>query len=239
MTHAYQEIYLSNAQALLGDAFDYAINACGVAGDSFIKLFSVSSVSNRIENGEPSYLLGKSGIETAVDVLVETTGKAPTAKPQANFSRSREYWTAGQSPTINGFPEESSVIFLRFFRLKICSRCIPPFMKRMSLNSLILSMLKCANTSLIPTSNVSARFMAARRQSLPSEAMSVFAQFKCTNSATRTLTKPVRRLFLALQKSSVVRWRIFWKRKSVTKRVVFSLKNYMNYGNVIAVKGNP
>lgn len=87
-----QEIYLSNAQALLGDAFDYAINACGVAGDSFIKLFSVSSVSNRIENGEPSYLLGKSGIETAVDVLVETTGKAPTAKPQANFSRSREYW---------------------------------------------------------------------------------------------------------------------------------------------------
>ena len=26
MTHAYQEIYLSNAQALLGDAFDYAIN---------------------------------------------------------------------------------------------------------------------------------------------------------------------------------------------------------------------
>jgi len=50
MTHAYQEIYLSNAQALLGDAFDYAINACGVAGDSFIKLFSVSSVSNRIEN---------------------------------------------------------------------------------------------------------------------------------------------------------------------------------------------
>ena len=24
MTHAYQEIYLSNAQALLGDAFDYA-----------------------------------------------------------------------------------------------------------------------------------------------------------------------------------------------------------------------
>ena len=29
MTHAYQEIYLSNAQALLGDAFDYAINACG------------------------------------------------------------------------------------------------------------------------------------------------------------------------------------------------------------------
>lgn len=185
------------------------------------------------------HIFGKSGIETAVDVLVETTGKAPTAKPQANFSRSREYWIGWAVAYYQWFSGRKFSDILRFFRLKICSRCIPPFMKRMSLNSLILSMLKCANTSLIPTSNVSARFMAARRQSLPSEAMSVFAQFKCTNSATRTSTKPVRRLFLALQKSSVVRWRIFWKRKSVTKGVVFPLKNYMNYGNVIAVKRKP
>lgn len=85
-------MYLNNAQALLGDAFDYAINACGIAGGSFMKLFSVSSVSNRIENGEAAYIMGKSGIEAAVDVLVETTGKAPTAKPKANFTRSREYW---------------------------------------------------------------------------------------------------------------------------------------------------
>ena len=57
-----------------------------------MKLFSVSSVSKRIENGEPTYLAGKSGIEVVADVLVETTGKAPTAKPQVTFSRSREYW---------------------------------------------------------------------------------------------------------------------------------------------------
>ena len=65
MTHAYQEMYLSNAQALLGDAFDYAINACGISGNDFVKLFSVSSVSKRIENGEPTYLAGKSGIDVA------------------------------------------------------------------------------------------------------------------------------------------------------------------------------
>ena len=80
MTHAYQEMYLSNAQALLGDAFDYAINACSISGNDFVKLFSVSSVSKRIENGEPAYLAGKSGIEVVEDILVETTGKAPTAK---------------------------------------------------------------------------------------------------------------------------------------------------------------
>ena len=47
MTHAYQEMYLSNAQALLGDAFDYAINACSISGNDFVKLFSVSGVSLR------------------------------------------------------------------------------------------------------------------------------------------------------------------------------------------------
>ena len=134
MTHAYQEIYLSNAQALLGDAFDYAINACGVAGDSFIKLFSVSSVSNRIENGEPSYLFGKSGIETAVDVLVRLRAKRRPPSLKRISAVPESIGSAGQWPTINGSPEESSVIFLRFFRLKICSRCIPPFTKRMSLN---------------------------------------------------------------------------------------------------------
>ena len=112
-------MYLNNAQALLGDAFDYAINACGIAGGSFMKLFSVSSVSNRIENGETAYIMGKSGIEAAVDVLVETTGKAPTVKPKANFNRSREYWIGWASPTTSGSPAGSSAIFLRFSRLKI------------------------------------------------------------------------------------------------------------------------
>ena len=34
MTHAYQEIYLSNAQAALGDAFDYGVRVCGVPGEN-------------------------------------------------------------------------------------------------------------------------------------------------------------------------------------------------------------
>ena len=40
MTHAYREIYLSNAQSVLGDAFDYAINTCQIPGDDFVKLFN-------------------------------------------------------------------------------------------------------------------------------------------------------------------------------------------------------
>ena len=45
-----------------------------------------------MENGEPDYLAGKSGIELAVDVLSETTEKAPKAASSEHFCRSREYW---------------------------------------------------------------------------------------------------------------------------------------------------
>ena len=91
-THAYQETYLSKAQAALGDAFDYAINACHIPDSDFTKLFTASSVSRRMENGEPAYLAGKSGIEIAADVILETTGKLLEAEPQEHFGRSREYW---------------------------------------------------------------------------------------------------------------------------------------------------
>lgn len=92
MTHAYQEIYLSNAQAALGDAFDYAIRVCGVPGESFIKLFTVSSVSKHMENGEPACLAGKSGIELAAQILAETTGMTEQPEQPERYARSCEYW---------------------------------------------------------------------------------------------------------------------------------------------------
>lgn len=92
MTHAYREIYLSNAQSALGDAFDYAINTCGISGKDFVKLFITSSVSKRMENGEPSFLAGKSGIEIAAEVVSETMGKKLDVAPEEHFGRSEEYW---------------------------------------------------------------------------------------------------------------------------------------------------
>lgn len=90
--HAYQEIYLSNAQAALGDAFDYAVHICNIPGEDFIKLFVVSSVSKRIENGEPAYLTGKSGIEIVNQVLEETMGRTGMTEAVARYERSCEYW---------------------------------------------------------------------------------------------------------------------------------------------------
>ena len=92
MIHAYQEIYLSKAQAVLGEAFDYAVNTCSISGENFIKQFIVSSVSKKMENGEPAYLAGKSGIEIVKDIALETTGKELTEVPPDRLDRSTEYW---------------------------------------------------------------------------------------------------------------------------------------------------
>lgn len=92
MIRAYQETYLKKAQSALGDAFDHAVNTCKIPGDDFIKLFTASSVSKRMENGEPSYIAGKSGAEIAIDVMLETTGQLLEFEPKARFSRSPEYW---------------------------------------------------------------------------------------------------------------------------------------------------
>ena len=92
MTCAYQEIYLSKAQAVIGDAFDYAVNTCAIPGTDFVKLFIASSVSKRMENGEPAYLAGKSGIEIVREIVAETKGQELQIEPQEHFGRSKEYW---------------------------------------------------------------------------------------------------------------------------------------------------
>jgi len=92
MIHAFQEIYLNNIRDTLGNILDYAINTCGIDGSDYIKLFVASSASAKIENGEPDYLAGKSGIEIAREIYYETTGKELRTQPSETIGRSAEYW---------------------------------------------------------------------------------------------------------------------------------------------------
>lgn len=92
MIHAYQEIYLSKAQSVLGDAFDYAVNTCNINGNEFVKLFIASSMSKRMENGEPTCLVGKSGIEIVREILLETKEQHIQVDQKESFGRSKEYW---------------------------------------------------------------------------------------------------------------------------------------------------
>lgn len=90
--HAYQETYLTKAQSALGDAFDHGINTCRIPGGVFIKCFAASSISKRIENGEPAILAGKSGIDIAIDIMLESTGRQIEEEQREQNGRSCEYW---------------------------------------------------------------------------------------------------------------------------------------------------
>ena len=90
--HAYQEIFINKAQSLLGDTFDYAINVCNISGEDFIKMFVVSDVSVKIENGDPSTILGKSGLELLQDIFLQATGNDLAIKEMERYSRSKQYW---------------------------------------------------------------------------------------------------------------------------------------------------
>lgn len=92
MTYAYLEIYLNKTQAVLGEAFDYAVNACNITGENFVKLFIISSAREKIENGEVTYIAGKSGIEVVREIVFETMNKEIVVEPKEQFARSKEYW---------------------------------------------------------------------------------------------------------------------------------------------------
>ncbi len=89
---AYHETYLNRAMSIMGDAFDYAINDCKIDGAEFVKMFAASTACKKIENGEASYLSGKSGIEIAIECVYEMTGKEIFVEPSEKFNRSAQYW---------------------------------------------------------------------------------------------------------------------------------------------------
>ena len=92
MIYAYQECYLNSAKKNIGIAFDYAINACNIKGEDFINMFLVSNISKRIEEGEPLYLKGKSGIEIAKEIIDENTDLLINYEEIINYAKSKEYW---------------------------------------------------------------------------------------------------------------------------------------------------
>ncbi len=92
MMHAYLEINRSKAMSVLGEAFDYAVNDCGMDGMDFVKMFVISPICTRIEHGEPAYLSGKSGIEIVRECVAHAMGKVIDIPAAERFHRTPEYW---------------------------------------------------------------------------------------------------------------------------------------------------
>lgn len=89
---AYPEMYLSQAQKHLGEAFDYAINVCSMSPDDFINMFIASDAIKGIENGNAKYILGMSGIELLMEIVCRAKGKYFEIEAVERFGRTVEYW---------------------------------------------------------------------------------------------------------------------------------------------------
>lgn len=91
-TCAYNELYLSDAQTSLANAFDYALNTCKLSPDIFATIFSHSDCAKKFEYGDPSIISGQSGVELAKSVLLKVNMIEGFPEPQFCQDRSAEYW---------------------------------------------------------------------------------------------------------------------------------------------------
>ena len=93
MNCAYGEYYLDDAMNNLGEAVDYAVNACHISADDFMNMFVTSGYAEQFSSGVAKVVSGLSGSELVLTVL-EASGKKIDSIPEARFEYdcSVEYW---------------------------------------------------------------------------------------------------------------------------------------------------
>lgn len=89
---AYDELYLSNAQNILGHASDFAIMTLGIDPDLFGKALAVTESAKQFAAGNPRYVAGMNGCELAREILDEAHISYPNADDAMYLDKSPEFW---------------------------------------------------------------------------------------------------------------------------------------------------
>ena len=89
---SYSKTYLNDAMDNLGAMFDYAVNDGDYKADDFFDRFVASGVARNIELGNPKFLAGMSGVETAQEVLRRTELAHRLFRQRFREQRTPEYW---------------------------------------------------------------------------------------------------------------------------------------------------
>lgn len=93
MTRAYDKLYLDKARTALGRMLDYATHDLHYTLEAFFALFLSTDVATRLEYGDFTVTVGRSGVELAWEVLDQTGEKTERKKPRYDQGRSEEFWT--------------------------------------------------------------------------------------------------------------------------------------------------
>ena len=92
MMHAYNPIYLSKVSRAVGNMLHDAVYVFEINGNDFLQQFIQSGIAEEIENGNPKYIAGKSGLELFLEVMEKTTGTVPDTDLIESYDRSDVYW---------------------------------------------------------------------------------------------------------------------------------------------------
>lgn len=92
MSPAYNSIYLNRAAKAVGNMLHDAVLEFGCDGSGFLRMFIQSDVAKQIENGNPKYVAGKSGMEMFIEVIELTTGRQIDDIIIETYERSDVYW---------------------------------------------------------------------------------------------------------------------------------------------------
>ncbi len=92
MMKGYDHIYLNKVSRSVGNMLHDAVLEFGYDGNDFLKLFIQSGIAEEIENGNPKYIAGKSGLELFSDVVEITSGKKVNVQTIESYDRSDVYW---------------------------------------------------------------------------------------------------------------------------------------------------
>lgn len=92
MTHAYNQLYLAKTSRSIGNMLHDTVYEFGMDGADFLNRFIQSGVAEQIENGNPKYIAGKSGLELFIEVMEKTTGENRNVELVESFDRSDVYW---------------------------------------------------------------------------------------------------------------------------------------------------
>ena len=90
--YAYDEQYLDDAMQNLGEAADYAVNACKISLDKFFDLFIVTGLASQFGNGVPKIISGLSGTELVHEIVTKSGIEQDLPEVQTEYDCSPEYW---------------------------------------------------------------------------------------------------------------------------------------------------
>ena len=109
--NAYNELYLDDAMANLGDMVEYAVCTLGYAPDDFFGWFISSGIASKFENGNPKYVAGMSGVELADAVLAAVNMQSELIISPIYPQRGESTGPDGSLPITSGKQTDASAIW--------------------------------------------------------------------------------------------------------------------------------